>query len=188
MSFALATPHSLADVSSPSSGTITVILKDSCGWPTLARTVTTRRSLPDAATQPTSTDKIFIGAPQRHDTSSGPLIIPAAFSGSGVSQIIEHLRANGGAIAEPVGDLTAGTMRGPTRLTRRGSIPGRAARVLISPRKATCQVPASGLSAFGPRSPARAKDPNRERPRRQGPGPPASLGPRGCYPKQDALR
>ena len=56
-----------------------------------------------------------------------------------------------------LGDLTAGTMRGPTRLTRRGSIPGRAARGSISPRKATCQVPTSGLSSFGPRSPARAK-------------------------------
>ena len=47
-------------------------------------------------------------------------------------------------------------MRGTTRLTRRGSIPGRAARGSISPRKATCQVPASGSSSFGPRSPARA--------------------------------
>ncbi len=36
------------------------------------------------------------------------------------------------------------------------AIPGRAARGSISPRKATCQVPASGLSSFGPRSPARA--------------------------------
>jgi hypothetical protein len=43
------------------------------------------------------------------------------------------------------------------------------------------------LSSFGPRSPARAKDANRERPRPPGPGPPASFGPRGCYPKQDAV-
>ena len=60
--------------------------------------------------------------------------------------------------------VDSGGWRGPTRLTRRGSIPGRAARGSISPRKATCQVPASGLSSFGPRSPARAKG-QRERPR-----------------------
>ena len=37
------------------------------------------------------------------------------------------------------------------------SVPGRAARGSVSPRKATCQVPASGLSSFGPRPPTRAK-------------------------------
>jgi hypothetical protein len=43
------------------------------------------------------------------------------------------------------------------------SLPGRAARGSISPRKAACQVPASGLSSFAPRSPTRANGPNRER-------------------------
>ena len=84
--------------------------------------------------------------------------------------------------AEAVGDLTAGTMRGPTRLTRRGSIPGRAARGSISPRKATCQVPASGSSSFGPRSPARAKDPDRERPRLLGTRASRVLGAEGVLP------
>jgi hypothetical protein len=55
------------------------------------------------------------------------------------------------------GDLTAGTIRGPTRITRRGMFPGRAARGSISLRKATCQVPAGELSSFGPRPPTRAK-------------------------------
>jgi hypothetical protein len=37
--------------------------------------------------------------------------------------------------------LTAEDKREPTRITRRGCLPGRAARGSISPRKATCQVP-----------------------------------------------
>ena len=59
-SFALAIPYSRADLSSPSSGTTTVILMDSCGWASLTRSVTTRFSRPDARTRPTSTDIIFM--------------------------------------------------------------------------------------------------------------------------------
>jgi hypothetical protein len=66
-------------------------------------------------------------------------------------------------------------------------ISGRAARGSVSPRKATCQVPPSGLfwlvqgrqrahSLMG-KAPVSAKRP----------GPPASLGPRGVNSQQDAL-
>ena len=57
-------PYSIANLSSPSSGTTTVILIDSCGWASLTRTVTTRFSRPAAVLLPRSTDVIF--------TSSNP--------------------------------------------------------------------------------------------------------------------
>ena len=99
-----------------------------------------------------------------------PPLPPARLLNNGSPAVTQRL---------PPGRFDSRGWRGPTRLTRRGIFPGRAARGSISPRKATCQVPASGLHLVQ----GRRRALRRERPRRQGPGPPASFGPRGCYPK-----
>jgi hypothetical protein len=68
-----------------------------------------------------------------------------------------------------------------------GHFPGRAARGSVPPRKAICQVSGERVALlFQGRRRAHSQW---ERPRGvvASPGPPASLGPRGCYPKQDAL-
>jgi hypothetical protein len=54
-------------------------------------------------------------------------------------------------------DLTAVARGEPTRITRRGCLPGRAARGSASPRKATCQSSGERAYLIGSRSPTRAK-------------------------------
>ena len=53
--------------------------------------------------------------------------------------------------------LTNGGRREPTRITRRAGLPGRAARGSVFPRKAICQVPASGFFIWSKVADARAK-------------------------------
>ena len=69
-------------------------------------------------------------------------IEPPSHGSPAIQSRFEVPRSNALNLAQPAGDLTAGTMRGPTHLTRRGSISGSGSARLDLSQKG--DLPSSG--------------------------------------------